>query len=206
MGWPESVTYLLLVVLGYALTRIVDLAIDWQRGRLRPRGASTGAEPQLSATARQRLLERRAVYARFRKCVNDAVEAAVNQGHGNYGMLYQIRDAYGDLLRNAPTSITHAADSVIRCVTLLVNLGPSDQRYAMFTRALKLFDDECECDEGLKLSPGVPHHVEYSVLRGDVAAAMPAHLPDVPAMPAGETTSPAPSPTESGSGSVRAPT
>ncbi len=31
MGWPESVTYLLLVVLGYALTRMVDLAFDWQR-------------------------------------------------------------------------------------------------------------------------------------------------------------------------------
>ena len=93
--------------------------------------------------------------------MNDAVEAAVNQGHGNYGMLYQIRDAYGDLLRHAPTSITQAADSVIRCVTLLVNLGPSDQRYAMFTRALKLFDEECECDQGLKVTPpgAAPHRV-----------------------------------------------
>ena len=188
MGWPESVTYLLLVVLGYALTRIVDLAIDWQRGRLRPPGDPAGTETRLSATARHRLLERRAVYARFRKCVNDTVEAAVNQGHGNYGMLYQIRDAYGDLLRHAPTSITHAADSLIRCVTLLVNLGPSDQRYAMFTRALKLFDEECECDQGLKLSPGAPHHIEYSVLGGEAPSP-----PDA-------------SPPESGSGSVRAPT
>ncbi len=33
MGWPESVTYLLLVVLGYALKRVVDLAGDWQQQR-----------------------------------------------------------------------------------------------------------------------------------------------------------------------------
>lgn len=212
MGWPESVTYLLLVVLGYALTRIIDLAIDWQRGRLRqPDQPQAGAEPQLSATARQRLLERRAVYTLFRRCVTDAVEAAVNQGHGSYGMLYQIRDAYGDLLRSAPTGIVQAADSVIRCVTLLVNLGPSDQRYAMFTRALKQFDEECECDQGLRPAPARPHHIEYSVLGGDVAAAMPARLPDVPAARGGATdrgaaSPPAAAPTETGSGSVRAPT
>jgi hypothetical protein len=188
MGWPESVTYLLLVVLGYALTRIIDLAIDWHRSRLLPRGEPAGPETHLSATARQRLLERRAVYARFRSCVHEAVEAAVNQGHGSYGMLYQIRDAYGDLLRHAPTTITHAADSVIRCVTLLVNLGPSDQRYAMFTRALKLFDEECECDHGLKISPGAPHHIEYSVLGGEASSP------------------PVASPKENRSESVRAPT
>ena len=43
MGWPESVTYLLLVVLGYALTRIVDLVIDWQRNRLRLRAGDHAA-------------------------------------------------------------------------------------------------------------------------------------------------------------------
>jgi len=204
MGWPESVTYLLLVVLGYALTRIVDLAIDWQRNRLRlPAGHSAGtAEPHLSATARQRLLERRAVYARFRRCVNEAVEAAVNQGHGNYGMLYQIRDAYGDLLRNAPTGITQAADSVIRCVTLLVNLGPSDQRYAMFTRALRLFDDECECDQGLKVAE--PRPVEYSVLGGDAAAVLASRLTDATGL--GTATEEPAEPPGSGSGSARAPT
>lgn len=205
MGWPESVTYLLLVVLGYALTRIVDLAIDWQRQRLRS-GTPASGELQLSATARQRLMERHAVYTHFRKCVNDAVEAAVNTGSGSYGMLYQIRDAYGDLLRNAPTGVTHAADSVIRCVTLLVNLGPSDQRYAMFTRALKLFDDECECDQGLKLTTPGPHHLEYSVLGGDVAAAMASRTPEAPAPLAGAPTEPAAPQTENGSASVRAPT
>ncbi len=197
MAWPESVTYLLLVVLGYALKRVVDLLIDWQRSRLRLRPGDSG-EPEISATARQRLLERRAVYARFRTCVTDAVDAAVNQGHGTYGMLYQIRDAYGDLLRNAPTSITQAADSVIRCVTLLVNLGPSDQRYAMFTRSLKLFDEECECDHGLKVTPPGPHHVEYSVLGGETGASM------IP--PDSAPTEQADSRTGSGSGSARAPT
>lgn len=206
MGWPESVTYLLLVVLGYALTRIVDLAIDWQRKRLRLRPADlAGGESHLSATARQRLMERRGVYARFRKGVNDAVEAAVNQGHGSYGMLYQIRDAYGDLLRAAPPGITQAADSVIRCVTLLVNLGPSDQRYAMFTRALRLFDEECECDQGLGPPAAAPHHLEYSVLRDDAVASMADRLPAAPAA-AGEPKGPPASPTETGSGSVRAPT
>jgi len=206
MGLPESVTYLLLVVLGYALTRVIDLAVDWQRDRLRPRGEATGPEAHLSATARQRLLERRAVYAHFRRCVNDTVEAAVNQGHGNYGMLYQIRDAYGDLLRLAPTSITPAADSVIRCVTLLVNLGPSDQRYAMFTRALKLFDEECECDQGLRLQAGTPQHIEYSVLGGDVAATIASRLPASEAKPVGAAMVRDASRTESGSESVRAPT
>ncbi|MEO7387723.1 MAG: hypothetical protein ABIX37_12355 [Gammaproteobacteria bacterium] len=171
MAWPESVTYLLLVVLGYALTRIVDLVVDWQRQRgSAPTGPVVDGDepPRISATARQRLMERRAVYGRFRKSVNDAVEAAVNQGYGNYGMLYQIRDDYGDLLRNAPTAITQAADSVIRCVTLLANLGPSDQRYAMFTRALKNFDEECATDQGLKVAPRGSRHAEFSVMGSDV--------------------------------------
>ena len=166
MGWPESVTYLLLVVLGYALKRVVDLACDWQRQKLAgaPAGPTDGASSRLSATARQRLMERRAVYGRFRKSVNDAVEAAVNQGHGTYGSLYQIRDDYGDLLRQAPAPVTQAADSIIRCVTLLVNLGPSDPRYAMFTRALKHFDEECGADQGLKAVPPGPRRQEFSVI------------------------------------------
>lgn len=179
MGWPESVTYLLLVVLGYALTRIVDLAIDWQRNRLRlgRADADDDGAPNLSGNARQRLRERRAIYARFRTSVNDAVKAAVNQGHGSYGMLYQIRDDYGDLLRTAPTDITQSADSVIRCVTLLANLGPSDQRYAMFTRALKVFDEECERDQGAKVgAPGL-HYREYSVIGSEAAT------PNAPATP-----------------------
>ena len=79
--------------------------------------------------------------------MNTVVEAAVGDGHGNYGLLYQIRDDYGDLLRQAPTGVSQAADSVIRCVTLLVNLGPSDQRFAMYTRALKHFDEECALND-----------------------------------------------------------
>lgn len=202
MGLPESLSYLLLVVLGFSLTRIVDLVVDWQRNRLRggadPDGNPTASLPQLSATARQRVMERRAVYARFRASVSDTVHAAVAQGQGTYGMLYQIRDTYGDLLRIAPTQITQAADSVIRCVTLLVNLGPSDQRFAMFTRALNLFDEECECDQGVRLSPAVPPHREYSVLGDDVSAAMAARLPDAP------PTKPASLRTGSDSASVRA--
>ncbi len=138
--------------------------------------------------------------------MNDAVDAAVNKGHGTYGMLYQIRDDYGDLLRNAPTSVTQAADSIIRCVTLLVNLGPSDQRYAMFTRALKLFDEECECDHGLKVRPPGPHHVEYSVLGGDVVASMAPRMPEPAPTTAGTPTEQAAAQTENGSGSARAPT
>ncbi len=166
MGWPESVTYLLLVVLGYALKRVVDLACDWQQQKLqgRPNGPTEGTNSPLFGTARQRLIERQAVYARFRKSVNEAVEAAVNQGHGTYGSLYEIRDHYGDLLRAAPPAITQAADSMIRCVTLLVNLGPSDQRYAMFTRALRHFDDECGADQGLNAIPPGPRRQEFSVL------------------------------------------
>lgn len=192
MGWPDSVTFLLLVVLGYALTRIIDLAVDWQRQRLRLRPGDDNADgqTQLSATARQRLMERRAVYARFRKSVNDTVEAAINHGSGNYGMLYQIRDNYGDLLRHAPTGITQAADSVIRCVTLLVNLGASDQRHAMFTRALRLFDEECECDSGLKVTSAGPYHREYSVLSGDVAATIAAQMPGPLSTPAGTPAGP----------------
>jgi hypothetical protein len=209
MGWPESVTYLLLVVLGYALTRIVDLAVDWQRNRLRlARQAEAqpgGAGGQhLSGTARQRLLERRAVYARFRKSVNDAVEACVNQGQGNYGMLYQIRDDYGDLLRSAPTGISQAADSVIRCVTLLVNLGPSDQRFAMFTRALKLFDEECEFDQGIRPVPQGPSRQEFAVLNGTTDASMGVTLPQVPAPGAGPAKAQAAPRTESDSASVHA--
>jgi hypothetical protein len=166
MGLPESVTYLLLVVLGYALTRVIDLVCDFARSRLPGAARERHAPPTLSDTARQRLMERRNVYASFRKSVNEAVEAAVNQGHGNYGLLYQIRDDYGDLLRHSPTGVTQAADSVIRCVTLLVNLGPSDQRYAMFTRSLTQFDAECRLDEGLVAVPPGPRRQEYSVVEG----------------------------------------
>jgi hypothetical protein len=185
MGWPESVSYLLLVVLGYALTRVVDLACDWQRSRLRGAtdgltgNGAAGTHSHLSATARQRLLERRAVYARFRKSASDAVESAVNQGHGSYGMLYQIRDDYGDLLRQAPTAVTHAADSMIRCVTLLLNLGPSDQRFAMFTRALHHFDEECANDQGLKEVPPGPRRQEFSVVGSETTVAA---TPDLPAV------------------------
>ena len=188
MGWPESVTYLLLVVLGYALKRVVDLACDWQRQKLAgaPAASTEDSSFRLSTTARQRLMERRAVYARFRKSVNDAVEAAVNQGHGTYGALYQIRDDYGDLLRQAPMAVTQAADSIIRCVTLLVNLGPSDQRYAMFTRALKHFDDECSEDQGIKAVPPGPRRQEFPVIGS-------------------ATDAPDPRP-ESGSASLKAPT
>jgi hypothetical protein len=202
VGWPESLTYVLLVALGYALTRIVDLGIDWQRSRLRL-SPGDSSEPQLSAIARQRLMERQAVYAHFRKTVNDAVDAAVNKGHGSYGLLYEIRDAYGELLRSAPASVTQAADSVIRCVTLLVNLGPSDQRYAMFTRALKLFDGECDNDQGLQVTPPGPHHLEFSVLGSDEPASMSARLPEAPAT-ASAPREEAAARTESGSGSVRA--
>jgi hypothetical protein len=168
MGLPEPVTYLLLVVLGYALTRVVDLTCVWLRSRLHGTSADRDLTTPMSATARQRLMERlmerRGVYTRFRKGVNEAVEAAVNQGHGNYGMLFQIRDDYGDLLRHSPTGVGAAADSIIRCVTLLVNLGPSDQRYAMFTRALSHFDEECRKDEGLVVVPPGPRRQEFSVL------------------------------------------
>jgi hypothetical protein len=180
MGWPEPVTWLLLVVLGYALTRVVDLGLEWQRHRLRGGAAAAPGEGHLSATGRQRLVERRAVYARFRQTVTDAVEAAVNQGHGTYGVLYQIRDHYGDLLRHAPTSVTQAADSVIRCVTLLVNLGPSDQRYAMFTRALCLFDEECGADQGQKTGAPATLRQEFSVLGGTTTAAPGPGLPEGP--------------------------
>ena len=164
MDLPESVTYLLLVVLGYALTRVADLCCAWLRGRWH--GTSSGLAPTttISATARQRLMERRAIYTRFRKSVNEAVDAAVNQGHGNYGMLYQIRDDYGAVLRHAPTGVSAAADSIIRCVTLLVNLGSSDQRFAMFTRALGHFDEECLKDHGLIAVPPGPRRQEFSVL------------------------------------------
>jgi hypothetical protein len=165
MGWPASVTYLLLVVLGYALTRVVDLACEWQRSRM-SRGRSSAP---ISATAHQRLMERRAVYDRFRKSVSDAVLAAVNQGQGSYGMLYQIRDDYGDLLRQAPTAVTHAADSVIRCVTLIVNLGPSDARYAMFTRSLKHFDEAAGSDEGVIAAPPGPTRLEFTVNADTIA-------------------------------------
>ena len=173
MDWPASVTYLLLVVLGYALTRVVDLACAWQRSRL-SRGQSPepmSANTSISATAHQRLMERRVVYDRFRKSVSDAVVAAVNQGQGSYGMLYQIRDDYGDLLRQAPTAVTHAADSVIRCVTLIVNLGPSDARYAMFTRSLKHFDEASCSDDGVIAVPPGPTRFEFSVAQETVAPA-----------------------------------
>lgn len=163
MAVPESLTFLLLVVLGYALTRVVDLVCDWLRGRLH--GApGLGFRQSATDTARQRLMERQGNYLRFRRSVNETVSAAVNQGHGNYGMLYQIRDAYGDVLRHSPTGVSQAADSVIRCVTLLVNLGPSDQRYAMFTRSLAHFDAECGKDDGRAVVPPGPSRLEFSVI------------------------------------------
>lgn len=179
MGWPAPVTYLLLVVLGYALTRVVDLACEWQRSRLSGGSAASPvtAKAGISATARQRLMERHAVYERFRKSVTDTVIAAVNQGHGSYGMLYQIRDDYGDLLRQAPTAVTHAADSVIRCVTLIVNLGPSDARYAMFTRSLKHFDEASGSDEGLIAVPPGPARFEFSVTSETIAPDSDSDLP-----------------------------
>lgn len=204
MPWPEPVTYVLLVVLGYALTRVVDLCIDAQRKRLRLGGADSsgeGAEPKLSATARHRLLERRAVYGRFRDSVARAVDAAVSQGAGTYGMLYQIRDAYGDLLRTAPAHITEAADSVIRCVTLLVNLGPSDQRYAMCTRALARFDEECAADEG-GLPAGAPR--EFSVMGGNFAGSLATRLAGE-TVERGDVSGTPPAPRGSGSGSAPAP-
>lgn len=199
MGWPESLSYVLLVVLGYALTRVVDLACDWQRNRLGgaadpASGTGTGVfKSRISATARQRVMERHAVYARFRKSASDAVVAAVNQGHGTYGMLYQIRDDYADLLHQAPAAITHAADSMIRCVTLLLNLGPSDQRYAMFTRALNHFDEACSSDQGLQAVPGGSRRQEFSVIGGATV------------LPAKSGVAPDPPP-ESASASVNAPT
>jgi len=164
MGFPEPVTYLLLVVLGYALTRVVDICSAWLQARLREPSPGPGFTAATSATARQRLMERQAVYARFRKSVNDAVGAAVNHGHGTYGMLYQIRDDYGDLLRFATPGVSAAADSIIRCVTLLVNLGNSDQRFAMFTRALAHFDEECLNDDGIATASHGRRRQECKVL------------------------------------------
>jgi hypothetical protein len=164
MGLPEPVTYLLLVVLGYALTRVVDLGSAWLRNRVSSPAPGHALATAASATARQRLIERHAVYSRFRKSVNDAVDAAVNHGHGTYGMLYQIRDDYGDLLRHATPGVSAAADSIIRCVTLLVNLGSSDQRFAMFTRALAHFDGECLKDDGVATASHGRQRQEFKVL------------------------------------------
>lgn len=181
MDLPESLTYLLLVILGYALTRVIDLACDGLRSRFSGNPADPGSPPALSATARQRLMERQSAYLHFRRSVTEAVEAAVNQGHGHYGLLYQIRDDYGDLLRHSSIGVSHAADSLIRCVTLLVNLGPSDQRYAMFTRSLAHFDDECRKDEGLVVVATRPRRVEFSVLDdAPRPAAQPSDAPDPP--------------------------
>ncbi|MEZ5565252.1 MAG: hypothetical protein R3F24_06905 [Gammaproteobacteria bacterium] len=165
LDWPQPVTYVLLVAFGYALTRVIDLACEWQRRRLsRMAGTDVPDSASLvSATARQHALERHAVYARFRKSVNDAVGAAVNQGHGSYGLLYQIRDDYGELLGVAPTAVSQSADSIIRCVTLLLNLGESDQRLAMFTRALRQFDEACSVDEGPTATSKLRRQ-EFSVL------------------------------------------
>lgn len=201
MPWPEPVTYVLLVVLGYALTRVVDLWIEAQRRRLKLTSGDDAAEPRLSATARHRLLERQAVYGRFRDCVGRAVDAAVSQGAGTYGMLYQIRDAYADLLRAAPAHITEAADSVIRCVTLLVNLGPSDQRHAMCTRALARFDEECAADQG-GLPASAPR--EFSVMGGSFAGSLATRMGDTGEDPGAVSGRPA-APRGSGSGSAPAP-
>jgi len=166
MGLPEPVTYLLLVVLGYALARVVDTCYSWLRARHRNPSPGLALTAPPSATARQRLMERQAVYSRFRKSVNDAVDAAVNHGHGSYGMLYEIRDDYGDLLRHATPGVSAAADSIIRCVTLLVNLGASDQRFATFTRALAQFDEECLKDDGIATASQGRRRQEFAVLDG----------------------------------------
>jgi hypothetical protein len=46
MGLPESVTYLLLVVLGYALTRVADLCCAWLRTRFH---ATSSGQPPTTA-------------------------------------------------------------------------------------------------------------------------------------------------------------
>jgi hypothetical protein len=116
---------------------------------------AAGSSPD--SAERQRLEERRRVYASFRTRVTEVVNTAVTEGHGTYGMLYRIRDAYSDLLRGAPPAVSEAADSIIRCVTLLVNLGPSDARYAMFTRALHHFDEACSVAAGSETGTASRH-------------------------------------------------
>ncbi len=149
----EWLVALFLVALGYALARVLDYV-----------GRRSASYPPESPGNRQsqRAEDRRKVYEGFRANVSEVVDAAVNEGHGSYGMLYRIRDAYGDLLRSAPPSVAEAADSIIRCVTLLINLGPSDARYAMFTRALHHFDEACAVEGDLPA--GNSGRREYAVV------------------------------------------
>jgi hypothetical protein len=162
MDLPQWLTGLLLVVLGHVLTRVLD-----RFAGTRPAVAVTedeGIALRLSSTGRQRLLERREHYVAFRRAAQDVVHAASVEGHGSYGSLYRVRDAYGNVLRSAPAAVTQAADSVIRCVTLLVNLGASDERYAMFTRALRNYDEACEDDHGLGPPVPAPLREEFGVV------------------------------------------
>ncbi len=149
MDLPASLTAFLLVLLGYCLARVSDfLGRHWHHQQSPGAGAQPGDPSRRDPAGHQRQEERRRVYASFRLHVTEVVNTAVTDGHGSYGMLYRIRDAYSDLLRGAPPSVAEAADSIIRCVTLLVNLGPSDARYAMFTRALHHFDEACSAVAG----------------------------------------------------------
>lgn len=172
MGWSELLIYTLFAAFGYALARVVDQLRQWRRERTvpAPEAAPQASGPPMSATMRHRELERQVVYGRFRKSVNDAVNAAVNEGHGSYGLLYQIRDDYGALLRLAPTPVSQAADSMIRCVTLLLNLGASDQRHAMYTRALRQFDEACSAGQGATPAAGIRRQ-EFPVLAEDTVEA-----------------------------------
>lgn len=170
MSWSDLLSYLLFAAFGYALARVVDQLRQWHRERVgTPAGEARNPEPAMSGTMRHRDLERQAAYARFRKSVNDAVTAAVGDGHGSYGLLYQIRDDYGDLLRVAPGAVSQAADSMIRCVTLLLNLGASDQRHAMYTRALHQFDEACGAAHGT--TPSLNRRQEFSVLADEATDA-----------------------------------
>lgn len=152
MDLSASLTALLLVGLGYGLARLSDYMGRHRHSQQRDTHADAG---------QQHVEERRRVYASFRTQVTEVVHTALSEGHGTYGMLYRIRDAYSDLLRGAPPSVADAADSIIRCVTLLVNLGPSDARYAMFTRALHHFDEACSAVAGEE--PVTPSRQEFPV-------------------------------------------
>lgn len=157
MDLSASLIALLLVGLGYGLARLSDHLGRHRRGHQGDTPADAG---------QQHVEERRQVYASFRSHVTEVVNTALSEGHGTYGMLYRIRDAYSDLLRGAPPSVADAADSIIRCVTLLVNLGPSDARYAMFTRALHHFDEACS--EAAGGGPVTPSRQEFPVTAAPV--------------------------------------
>ncbi len=184
MSWSELLIYTLLVLCGYGLARAVDRARAWRQTRDRSRPDGQAAEPAMPGTMRRRVPERQAVYGRFRKSVNAAVNAAVNDGHGSYGLLYQIRDDYGELLRLAPSAVSQSADSMIRCVTLLLNLGASDQRHAMYARALHQFDEACSAADGTTPS-SINQRQEFSVLADQMADQLANQAADLSAPPSG---------------------